>query len=423
MNEAARSGAERWNETETQNDCNLQPNAKNVPQFNDFLTIKYPKFVKDRQFIESISRLEDQMYNSIQEIPYGIKRPYAPWASNLSDDEIQVEDPYVVEQWGHTLYTYWDSNWRAHNKSGTEMDVRYGIDGLLKLAFEVRLGARHAYKTERDLFLPRSPVTSTADGITTMMLPDDWIEFLNTLQDSYIFASQRDMGEVITFAYEAKCVDVVAASRQLTLYLCSAQHQRRALCFSDGPIYGATIVGDRFTMYSSEWVGDKVAVSRSKLIFDLGTFPAFIKCYLFLCRVADHLAEEVDKVFQGWKSEDTKREHQDALRAKSNGPRWRLLIKPKSDRKGLGTLSYLGDSDVSGSGSVQDEMEYTETEDWELTGEGVNNKHPSLVTEGDRLVRASLQVLDEAYDADLDGESIHSGDGIRQWAQTIIYEL
>jgi len=91
-----------------------------------------------------------------------------------------------------------------------------------------------------------------------MKIPGGWVEFLCGLTNNHIFASEQDIGEVVTFACEARCVEQVAASRQLTFYLCSAQHQRRALCFDDGVIYGATIVGNRLVMHSSEWVEDKV---------------------------------------------------------------------------------------------------------------------------------------------------------------------
>jgi len=77
------------------------------------------------------------------------------------------------------------------------------------------------------------------------------------------------MGEVITFACEAECTDQAAASRQLALYLCSAQHQRRALCFTNGLIYGATIVGDRLAMYSSQLYDGDVMVSPLLIEFRL----------------------------------------------------------------------------------------------------------------------------------------------------------
>jgi len=93
-----------------------------------------------------------------------------------------------------------------------------------------------------------------------MKIPSGWVEFLCRLANNHIFASEQDIGEVVTFACEAKFVEQVAASQQLTFYLCSAQHQRRALCFDDGIIYGATIVGNHFAIGCAELEGAIVFV-------------------------------------------------------------------------------------------------------------------------------------------------------------------
>jgi len=244
----------------------------------------------------------------------------------------------------------------------------------------------------------------------------------------------------MTFACEAKCVTQVAASRQLTLYLCSAQHQRRALCFDDGPVYGVTIVGNRLTMHSSKWVEDQVVsvtfffrstsilnsdkvVSPLKPYFDLDTFPDFIKSYLFLCRVADHIAEGVNIGFQKWESEESKLESRNKLKAKSSEVPWRQKFKPTGPRRTVLTSSHFDDG--SDSGNFQGEMECIEMEHRELTGEGIENKRPRLpLLQGDRLMQAHLPSLDkaEAYEADLDGRSIPSTVDIRQWIQTIVQE-
>jgi len=81
-----------------------------------------------------------RMYRTIARVRY------RSWVRDLPDDQIQAEDPSMVKQWRYSLYAYWDSNWRAHKKSGNEMELRHGIEGLVKLAFEVRLGATHIYK-------------------------------------------------------------------------------------------------------------------------------------------------------------------------------------------------------------------------------------------------------------------------------------
>ena len=72
-------------------------------------------------------------------------------------------------------------------------------------------------------------------------------------------------GEVMMFACEVECNDTVAAQRQLTLYLYSAQYQRRALGFDDGQAFGATVVKNTLTVYCSKWENEKVVriLSRS----------------------------------------------------------------------------------------------------------------------------------------------------------------
>ena len=92
----------------------------------------------------------------------------------------------------------------------------------------------------------------------TMSLPLEWDAFLSGLNNPYVFASELVHGEVVTFVAETKCEETTAAQRQLTFDLCSAQHQRRALGFNDGEIFGATVVGNNLTIYSSTWVLDVV---------------------------------------------------------------------------------------------------------------------------------------------------------------------
>lgn len=61
-----------------------------------------------------------------------------------------------------------------------------------------------------------------------MDLPSTWMAYLRSLGNSYIFTSELELGGLVTFVSETKCRDTIAARRQLTLDLCSAQHQRRA---------------------------------------------------------------------------------------------------------------------------------------------------------------------------------------------------
>ena len=52
---------------------------------------------------------------------------------------------------------------------------------------------------------------------------------------------------------EVRCNDTVTAQQQVALSLCSAQHQRQALGINNGLIFGATVVHQTLTIYSSIW--------------------------------------------------------------------------------------------------------------------------------------------------------------------------
>jgi hypothetical protein len=87
-----------------------------------------------------------------------------------------------------------------------------------------------------------------------MKLPRTWNNYLWSQGDSYIFASSaQNRTDVVTFACEAKYSQLAAAQRQLTFDLCSAQHQRRALGFKNGRVYGATVVRDSLKIHCSKW--------------------------------------------------------------------------------------------------------------------------------------------------------------------------
>ena len=144
------------------------------------------------------------------------------------------------------------------------------------------------------------------------------------MNNQQIFSAGPELGKVITFACEAKSSDFVAASHQIAWYLCSGQHQRKALGF-DGPLYGATLVRDTLTIYCSKWDNDEVVCNcflfsynisniKNKVVypttncFSLATFPTFLECYMLLCKIADHMAQEFDKVVKKWGTLDGRKE-------------------------------------------------------------------------------------------------------------------
>ena len=112
---------------------------------------------------------------------------------------------------------------------------------------------------EKDLHLPSLPRKATADFFSTIDLPQDWVLFLCSLNNTQVFSSSDMRGKLLTFALEYKCGQAQAASRQLSLDLCSGQYQRQALGIK-GYLYGATIVDGVLTVFASKWEEDGIIV-------------------------------------------------------------------------------------------------------------------------------------------------------------------
>jgi hypothetical protein len=118
--------------------------------------------------------------------------------------------------------------------------------------------------------------------------------------------------------------------------------------------------------------------------FNLSTFPAFIRCFIVLCRLSDRVRNEVDKVFEEWKTEDGRLKYEERCRNTGASCPWRLAAKPQS--------TSHDSSGLSGGRSTQDAME--DMEDWESTGDVETQNERQPVNEGDRLVRENLRLLD-----------------------------
>lgn len=81
-----------------------------------------------------------------------------------------------------------------------------------------------------------------------------------SLLDHHVFSAEgsRKHKLLATFVFEASNEDEDAAISQISFDLCSAQHQRRALGFKNHKIYGALLLGSEFTLYTSEWIEERV---------------------------------------------------------------------------------------------------------------------------------------------------------------------
>ena len=80
----------------------------------------------------------------------------------------------------------------------------------------------------------------------TMNLPEDWADYLSSLDNVYIFASEQRHGGLVTFASETtRCCGAVqegAVVVRLTLDLSPAQRLQRASGLEVGPTFDATMV-------------------------------------------------------------------------------------------------------------------------------------------------------------------------------------
>jgi hypothetical protein len=148
--------------------------------------------------------------------------------------------------------------------------------------------------------------------------------------------------------------------------------------------------------------------------FDLSTFPGFIACYIVLCRISDYVRDEVNNVFEEWKTEDGRSKYEERCRNTGARDPWRLKAKPRStshDSSHLGGGSAqdaMQLQDVMEPPNVmepqdmmkpQDAMEPLDMEDWESIGdtsiETQNERQP--VDGGGRLVQENLRLLDAHY--------------------------
>lgn len=288
--------------------------------------------------------------------------------------------------------------------------------GLLKTQFTHRL-----IREEQEVFLPASPYIAKADIIITTKLPMSWASYLRAQGDLYMFAFGQKFGDVMTFASEAKCNAPVAAQRRLTFDLCSAQHQRRALGFKDGHVFGATVVRSTLTMYCSQWEKDdreneKVVriilsfqvvsvINDEKSVFPvthfgLESFPAFVACYIFLCKVANHIGNEIDDVFSEWTTQDGRSKYEESSRKSRRAP-WRRLAGPSRT-----TASDSSGRVGSGSSAqVDNGMSVTPNE--------------RQVHAGDQLVRENLQVFDAYPGVELKGVPSPPAKDIIGWVRTL----
>ncbi|KAL5514018.1 hypothetical protein ACEPAG_2779 [Sanghuangporus baumii] len=330
-----RTTHEKWEHAATRLQCQLAVTRRSLQGVDCFREdITYPRYIKEQECIEWVSEYEQRKEAKNRETPFRARRTFSQWINSLPESRFEDNDSFNIKRWFNTLLFNWDSHETANaRREKREAEIRLGVDALIELAFEFRSGGKHTHRAEEDLFLPASPWTTTADTVCLIDLPSDWLDYLTLLANKQIFSSDLDSFGVITFICVDKVDDFRAASRQLTMALSSAQRQRRVLGFEDSMIFGATLVNTVIQFYVSEWIGDIVRSAATHKGFDLGMFDEFLTCYIFLCKVSELAASDVQKVFDMWNTDAGKLELNERARQESLKRPWRPIGPPESARQ------------------------------------------------------------------------------------------
>jgi hypothetical protein len=140
--------------------------------------------------------------------------------------------------------------------------------------------------------------------------------------------------------------------------------------------------------------------------FVLNTFSSFLRCYMFLCKVAEYVGNEVERVFKEWETEEGRLKFQERSRDTRARSPWRHATSPELMTR---DSSCLGSSGSSAQDAMELEMEECES----------GQNEPQLLDGGDRLVRQNLRILDAQSEGNSEGMLIPPVNDITGWAQRL----
>ncbi|EJC97684.1 uncharacterized protein FOMMEDRAFT_171606 [Fomitiporia mediterranea MF3/22] len=181
------------------------------------------------------------------------------------------------------------------------------------------------------MVLPGHPDTVKAGAVASLTLPREWTKLMGRLCNQHVFSwawcqkLTKLPASIVTLGFEAKVDDPKVGSREAQLTMFSGQLHRRALSFTDGPVFGATLNDNKLQFYVSIWENDTVVVRPVNDIFELKDFDSFIECYFFLCGLSEFQSLWLKKEMKRWNEDRDKQETK--LRDSAAKP-WR-----KSDRE------------------------------------------------------------------------------------------
>jgi hypothetical protein len=124
-------------------------------------------------------------------------------------------------------------------------------------------------------------------------------------------------------------------------------------------------------------------------VFTLATFPNFLRCYVFLCKVAEDIADEVQEVFSQWESNHRLHGTSNLKKIAKAAKQWQYSPQNSPHKH----IHFIGAKDAN-----QDNMGSQVMEDWELSKDDPREGPMIADVEheggGDLLTRANLQTLD-----------------------------
>ncbi|EJD05358.1 uncharacterized protein FOMMEDRAFT_26299 [Fomitiporia mediterranea MF3/22] len=395
--------------------CLFEDEPRALDELTDLKNVvKYPRFIKDEKVIQAFATVkEDKIKNSN---PCEDNFNFEDWVISIPEEKFESGDPFSFQDCYESLLQDWELVIKAGAKRETMHDGQRGINFLLRQAFELRPGAKHIYQLEKELTLPGTDDLTRADVIPTRHLSQNWYSFQRRLPKSQVLRSLTTNEERISFVtsllHFEEDDDASTMKRELMLRFCYAQCQHLALGLKDLPVYGALLTDSMLTIYASIWNEDRIIICPTNITFNLKSFPEFIDCYFFLCKLSDHIAHQIERAFERPKSEEPKDETQKQQQEESANS-WSLSSLETQEEEDSSDLDLSDESprrlarDQS-SDSEESEVEYSENDPEVLKiAQQVENGEPA--PEGgyqlDRKHLLALDVYNKRHEANSTGHS------------------
>ena len=150
-------------------------------------------------------------------------------------------------------------------------------------------------------------------------------------------------------------------------------------------------------------------VYPTEYVFTLATFPDFLRCYVFLCKVAEDIADEVQELFTQWEGDHRLRGTSKLKKVAKAAKQWQYSPLNSSHK----SIHFANTK-----GANRDDMGSQMMEDWESSEDDPRGGPMIADVEceggGNLLTRANLQTLDT-------GGELAMAKDVENWTQGFNY--